>query len=427
MPARALAFLACLVAPLMAADDFRVEVPVDAQGGVAVSRIIEALSGATGQDVKPPAFDLALPVRGLPGSLGRSLLKDCLGEGVGVEFTADAVVFTVPPGLGRGASRAEWRGRLESLATRTEEGAGRKSSHAMRARPSYRPNDPSRPTICLVHGLNSSSGGFVHMIPLLEEAGYGVVTFDYPFNQGLDESCEEFRADWTAFRERVGERRPWAIVAHSMGALIARLYIEGPGRGAGDVDSLILIAPVNQGAHVARLQPVLQLVNKFAAVKRGRTTQALAELAQGPGRSADDMLPGSAFLKKANAQPPNEAVSYHILAGDLGLLTVEGRRQIEDQIELMTRSAGPFALLTRVAIGEIAPILDELTDGTGDGAVTVEATRLPGVPEPVVLAANHAELIRAPILFADPGPVVTMPWILNWLKEDRRRGRASGE
>ena len=53
----------------------------------------------------------------------------------------------------------------------------------MHALKSYRPNDPTRPTICLVHGLNSSSGGFVHMIPWLEQAGYGIVVYDYPFNR----------------------------------------------------------------------------------------------------------------------------------------------------------------------------------------------------------------------------------------------------
>ena len=404
---------------LMGADDRRVEIPVDAAGGVAVSRIVSDLAAATGQRVKPPRSDLTIPVQGLPGSLGRSLLQDCLGDDVEIDFTRDAVVFRVPAALGRDESREEWRGRLESLAARTEEAADRRSRHAMRARPSYRPNDPSRPTICLVHGLNSSSGGFVHMIPLLEEAGYGIVTFDYAFNQKLDDSCEEFRADWADFRERVGERRPWSVLAHSMGALVARSYIEGPGRGAGDVESFIMIAPVNGGAHIARLQSVLQLVERFAAVKRKRTTDALAGLAEGPGLSAEDMLPGSAFLKRINANRPNEAVPYHIIAGDMGLLTAEGRKQIEAQLDLVARNAGPFAVLTKAAAGEFAPLLDELTDGTGDGAVTVESARLPGAPEPVVLAANHAELIRAPILFADPGPVVTMPWILRWLKEDR--------
>jgi len=398
------------------ASDRRVEVAVDADGGVAVSRVVAALADATGQDVKAPESDLALPVRGLAGALGRNLLRDCLGDDVAIEFTAEAVVLTIPEGLGRDDA---WRARLERLATRTEEAAGRRARHELWARPSYRPNDPSRPTVCLVHGLNSSSGGFVHMIPLLEEAGYGVVAFDYPFNQKLENSCDEFEADWKAFREQAGERRPWSIVAHSMGALVARSYIEGPGRGRGDVDSFIMIAPVNQGAHVARLQPVLQMISRLSAVQRKKTTEALAELSEGPGLSAEDMLPGSAFLKRINSRPSNEAVPYHTLAGDVGLLTRDARDRIEDQVDLMTRNAGPFSILTRAAVGELTPVLDELTDGTGDGAVTVASTRLPGGPEPVVLAANHAELIRAPLLFADPGPVVTMPWILRWLKEDR--------
>ncbi|AMV38948.1 esterase/lipase family protein [Planctomyces sp. SH-PL62] len=398
--------------------DRRVEIAVDAEGAVSVSRIVAALAESTAQDVRPPAADLNLPVRGLAGALGRNLLRDSLGDAVGIEFTTDSVVLLVPEALGRDDSREAWRERLDQLASRTEEASNRRTRHSLRPRPSYRPNDPARPTICLVHGLNSSSAGFVHMIPLLEEAGYGVVTFDYPDNQKLDDSCEEFRADWQAFRKSVGERRSWAILAHSMGSLVARAYIEGPGRGAGDVDSFIMIAPVNQGAHVARLQPVLQMISRLSAVRSKRTTQALAELSEGPGRSAEDMLPGSDFLKRINAAAPNEAVPYHIIAGNLGLLTAEARKRFEDQLGLVARNAGPFAVLTQVAVGEVAPILDELTDGTGDGAVTVESTRLPGAPEPVVLAANHAELIRAPLLFADPGPVVTMPWILRWLKED---------
>ena len=96
----------------------------------------------------------------------------------------------------------------------------------MRALASYRPNDPSRPTVCLVHGLNSSSGGFVHMIPWLEEAGYGIVIYDYPFNRPIEESCAAFARDWAAFREKSGDQLSWAILAHSMGALLARSLVE---------------------------------------------------------------------------------------------------------------------------------------------------------------------------------------------------------
>ena len=418
---RALIFLLALgAAPI---EDGRVEVPVDANGSVAVSKIVAALAEATGQIVRPPDADVSLPIRGLPGALGRTLLGECLGDDVHLEFGRNAVVFRFPSNLGRGDDRAAWRSRLEQLAAKAEEAAGKRLHHALRARESYRPNDPSRPTICLVHGINSSSGGFVHMIPWLEGAGYGIVFFDYPYNQRLDRSCEEFRADWLAFRERVGERRPWTVLTHSMGALLARSYIEGPGRRAGDVDSLIMIAPVNQGANVARIQPLWRMISGMKALGENRVSRAMAELSEGDGQSAKDMLPGSPFLNRLNRNPPNEAVAYHIIAGDAGVLSAEDRKQIESRLEDVARGSGFLAPLTRLATGEVAPLLDELTDGTGDGCVAVERTRIPGGPEPVILHANHAELIRAPLLYADPGPVVSMPQILRWLKEDHAARR----
>lgn len=408
-------------------EDRRVEVPVDANGGASVSKIIAALAEATGQTVRPPKADVSLPVRGLPGALGRALLKECLGDDIHLGFSRGAIVFRLPESLGRGDDQAAWRDRLEQLAARAEEAADRRLQHAMTALDSYRPNDPNRPTICLVHGINSSSEGFVHMIPQLEEAGYGIVVFDYAYNQRLDQSCEQFRADWLAFRAKVGERRPWTVLTHSMGALLARSYIEGPGRGAGDVDSLIMIAPVNQGANIARVQPLWRMISGVKAIGEKRVSRAMAELAEGDGQSALDMLPDSAFLKRLNRNPPNPAVAYHIIAGDSGVLTAEDRRQIEARFEDAARGSGFLAPLTRLATGEASPLLDELTDGTGDGCVTVARTRIPGGPEPVVLHANHAELIRAPLLFADPGPVVSMPWILKWLKEDHPAPREAGK
>ena len=92
----------------------------------------------------------------------------------------------------------------------------------------------------------------------------------------------------------------------------------------------------------------------------------------------------------------------------------------------MNRNAGIFGKLTQAATTDLPELLDELTDGTGDGCVAVERTRLPGVTDHVILHANHAELIRAPLLFSDPGPVACMPEVLRWLKADRElaaRGR----
>jgi pimeloyl-ACP methyl ester carboxylesterase len=257
------------------------------------------------------------------------------------------------------------------------------------------------------------------MIPWLEEAGYGIVIYDYPFNRPIAESSAGFTSDWAAFRRRSGEKFPWAILAHSMGALVARSLVENDATWAGDVSSLILIAPVNQGSHLARVQTVIQLMNGLRSINEKKTSKALMHLSDGLGRAAEDMLPGSAFLEGLNRRPRRRGLPYHIVAGDSGFLTRDGRAQIEGRVDLVNRNAGILGRLTQAATADLPDLLDELTDGTGDGCVAVARTRLDGVTDHVILHANHAELIRAPLLFPDPGPVACMPEILRWLKEDQ--------
>ena len=50
----------------------------------------------------------------------------------------------------------------------------------------------------------------------------------------------------------------------------------------------------------------------------------------------------------------------------------------------MTQNAGIFGRLTKAATADLPDLLDELTDGTGDGCIAVERTRLEGVADHVV-------------------------------------------
>ena len=320
-----------------------------------------------------------------------------------ITFRPGAMVLNVDDRILAPGRQADWVKRLRDLSDRAAEAARRRENYGMRALASYRPNDPARPTICLVHGLNSSSGGFVHLIPWLEEAGYGLVIYDYPFNRRIDESCAAFARDWAAFRRKSGDKLPWAIFAHSMGALLARSLVEDDATWAGDVSSMILVAPVNQGSHLARVQTVIQLMNGLQSINEKKTSKAMMHISDGMGQSAQDMLPGSAVLTKLNRRPRRRGLPYHIVAGDSGFLTRDGRAQIEGQVALVNRNAGIFGRLTQAATADLPELLDELTDGTGDGCVSVARTRLEGVTDHVILHANHAELIRAPCSSPTPG------------------------
>ncbi len=396
----------------------RIEIPLVQSGGLPVAEVVSALAQASGATVERPAVSLSLPTRGLAGSLTKTLLGECLGPEVRLVFRPGVVVLAVDEDALAADRRGDWKRRLDELSARSVQAASRQQYYGMRGLASYRPNDPQRPTVCLVHGINSSSGGFVHVIPLLEQAGYGIVVFDYPYNQRLDDSCAQFRRDWVAFRKAAEENQPWAILAHSMGALVARSYVEAEGRADRDVASMILIAPVNGGAHIARIQPVFQTISSLFAINNKRTASALAQLSDGIGQAADDLLPGSPFLKRVNANTRPRDVPYHILAGNCGVIPPEIRQQAQAQLENASRENGLFSIFSRAASREIVPLLDELTDGSGDGCVSVERTRLAGAVDHVTIHANHAELIRAPLLYPDEGPVPCMPYVLRWLRAD---------
>jgi pimeloyl-ACP methyl ester carboxylesterase len=380
-----------------------------------LSEFVARLAGATGFDIPRPPGDVTLPLRGVAGDLSRKLLRSSLGSEVQLSVEKRQIVVTIDRSLLMPERSAAWEARVRDLAAQATREAQRRRGYGMHALKSYRPADSRRTTVCLVHGVNSSSGGFVHMVEPLEHAGYGLVVYDYPYNQKLDDSFAVFSRDLRAFRMRNGDRRPWVLVGHSMGALVIRDYVEGPNYG-GDVSSLVLIAPVNQGSYLARTQALLQYLDSAKAVGGRRMSDALAQLGDGLGEAAADMSPGSPFLQTLNKRPRRRGVVYHILAGDAGVLTRSARAQIEGRINTVIRQGGILGGLARTTVGnDFSDRLDELTDGSGDGCVSVARTRLEGVEDPVVLHANHAELIRAPLLYPDPGPVACMPQLLRWL------------
>ena len=161
-------------------------------GEVQVAEIVARLARASDAALERPAADLTLSTQGLARALTKTLLSETLGPDVAIAFRPGIMVMTFDERVLTPENRGEWLRRLGHLAERAQEAARKRQSYGMRALGSYRPNDPRRPTVCLVHGLNSSSGGFVHMIPWLKEAGYGIVVYDYPFNRSIAESCQGF-------------------------------------------------------------------------------------------------------------------------------------------------------------------------------------------------------------------------------------------
>ncbi len=360
-----------------------VRVPIDRAGRVDLAEVVQRLAEGVAGRVERPGPCL-LKVRGIPGAYARGLILRSLDETASVSVGLTDLVVTMP----KRPTAEQVRALADRVRDEIPEGR-----LGMTARPSYRPNDPDRPTICLVHGINSTAHVFAHLVPSLEKAGFGIVLYEYPTDRGLEASSKAFAKDWAEFRRDRGETAKWAVLTHSMGALLARRYVEGDAYG-GDVSHLLLIGPTNHGAMTAKVQPLIRLAR--AVEGGGRVEAAVADLDAPEGEASRDLLPDSAFLAKLNARPRRAGVPYHILAGSGGFLTRAARGRVEARVALATKAGGLLGGISKVAAGTVAAGLDEMTEGTGDGCVAVASTRLDGVTDHETLPVDHVELGEGP-------------------------------
>ena len=134
-----------------------IEIPIGKTGEIQVSEIVSRLAKASGVAFDLPAAGLTLSTQGFAGALTRTLLSEALGPEVTISFRPGAMVIAIDERILAAARRGEWLGRLRNLGDRAAEAVRKRQAYGMHALKSFRANDPSRPTICLIHGLNSSS------------------------------------------------------------------------------------------------------------------------------------------------------------------------------------------------------------------------------------------------------------------------------
>ena len=110
--------------------------------------------------------------------------------------------------------------------------------------------DASRPLVILIHGLDSDREMLQPMGDLIQCDGFQVGYFCYPGDQPVDDSAATFGQKLAALHSQYPSLKI-NIIAHSMGGLVTRAYIEQD-RYAGGVDRLIMIGTPNAGSGWAR-------------------------------------------------------------------------------------------------------------------------------------------------------------------------------
>lgn len=247
--------------------------------------------------------------------------------------------------------------------------------------------------VVLVHGYNSTSRSLEELHAELNRRGWPCGVFDYP-NDGPIAECGKLLSD--ELRELAADHpgQAVALVAHSMGGLVARSAIEDPGLDPGNVRRLIMVATPNQGSQMAHFACGLDGCEQLL-LRREHDADNLLRLsiADGLNEARSDLKPGSRFLRDLNARDRNPSVRYSLLLGTRGPLTDAQREEFRSAVSTAAeRNRAVQLLAPRVA--EPLADMEELLDGAGDGAVAVKRGRLEGVDDTVLLPFSHLAVTR---------------------------------
>ena len=164
--------------------------------------------------------------------------------------------------------------------------------------------------------------------PALEAVGkrYDVVlTFDYEnINTPIEANARSLKQRLEAVGLGAGHGKTLDIVAHSMGGLVSRWFIEREG-GNAIVQRLVMLGTPNSGSPWPRIQDFagaaigLGLNALTTVVWPAKVLGSLVAAVEKIDDGLDQMQPGSEFLKNL-ATSPDPGIPYTVLAGNTSII-----------------------------------------------------------------------------------------------------------
>jgi pimeloyl-ACP methyl ester carboxylesterase len=253
--------------------------------------------------------------------------------------------------------------------------------------------DVDHPPVVLIHGLDDPGQVWQNLAPALVKSGFKVWLMQYPNDQPIVESARLFFKELKALKLRGVDRI--SVVAHSMGGLVSRELLTRPeidysaATTAGQVPevvALIMVGTPNHGSQLARLRVFTEMRDQMARLTKGEASW-LGSIIDGAGEAKIDLLPGSRFLTELNARPHPAGLDMLVIAGvtspwkesDIKRWVRDARQKVPQESQKWVDMLGENMIA--------------MTDGLGDGLVTVESTRLEGVSHRTV-DGNHLSMIR---------------------------------
>lgn len=272
--------------------------------------------------------------------------------------------------------------------------------------PAWKPLAQDEPlverAIVLVHGLDDPGDLWDDLAPALRDdeslRGRALLRFEYPNDQAICTSADMLGAALRDISSRGVKNVD--LVCHSMGGLVARDVLTraefyaslASATGLPKVDRFIMMGTPNSGSPLATLRGLTEtreiLLRWFDSDEKNvhdlvRTSE------DGKGEAADDLLPGSNFLKdlSSRALPLNSSVKTTNIIGRLAA-------EENPHIEKLLASEPVAKVLSSNKRGRLVNSLRDLNRTMGDGVVTVDSAQLPGVTDTVYVAADHRGMVK---------------------------------
>lgn len=267
--------------------------------------------------------------------------------------------------------------------------------------------------VLLVHGLDEPGDVWDDLAPTLASAGLPVARFDYPNDGPIHADAESLAAALAQLRGR--GVTDIDFVCHSMGGLVARDVLTRAdekmyaGDAAGSallpaVGRLVMIGTPNAGSAWAHLEVLAEARDQFERWLHSDTTDLsslLGFMVDGHGEAADDLLPGSAFLRDLNGRPAPKGVRITLVAGRMIPFTRESAMKL-------LGSRFVQLVLSQSRIATLASEVDDISSALGDGPVGIASARLAGVDDYVECSTEHCFLLRPSPLSSDPPPALAI-------------------
>jgi hypothetical protein len=379
---------------------FRSRIAIRAtEGRVAWADVIRGFSLARGYDAA--ALEGVLPrgsfaLDSVAGRATRTALNVALSPGIrfDAERPADGGQSRLIVQLDRTALLASQRRLTARIRRAFERHRPPAADRGLQLDEGWQEAAADRSIVVLLHGLDAQPEDSAAFRKVLRAAGHPTGAFRYPNDQAVADSG---RLLSTALKQLAKDhpQRHVALVAHSLGALVARVAIEDPALDPGNVRQLIMVGPPNHGSALARFEFALDLGEHLTdAVRRKELAALSAMIEDGMSEAGADLTPDSPFLRELNRRPRNAKVQYSNFLGTRGPLTRDELDRLRQRLTDKAQNSRWLRFFGPRLDGWLAD-LDEVVEGQGDGAVALKRGRLDGVEDVVVGHWGHVGALQA--------------------------------